>query len=74
MPRGGKREGAGRAPNDDSGAGKNMTLRLAPAVRARLDAVCELFDVGAGQVLLWGVESAERNVERIERAAAKKRG
>jgi hypothetical protein len=56
MPRGGKREGAGRKPRDDSGKGKPTTVWLTPADR---EALAEL-GLSVAEAMRLGIKAAQR--------------
>jgi hypothetical protein len=60
MPRGGRREGAGRKPRDESGAVQQVSIWLSPAQIERLRALGETY----GVVMELGLRHAEKRAER----------
>lgn len=64
MPRGGKREGAGRKARDDSGSPSQVSVWLTPAEQERLAAVTGALGETNGQVMLAGIKAAEARARR----------
>lgn len=64
MPRGGARKGAGRTPDNESGAMVKVTIKVPPELPARLKSAADGADMTHAEVLEAGVVVAERKAAR----------